>query len=518
MTWIALLLTSGLVGCTTPQTASTTIEIDGGSVKPISRYIYGINYPFGAGDPDWKQYTVPFTYARMGGNRMTAYNWETNASNAGNDFHHQNDNYIGDSNEPGWTAKTFMDKAQQLGAAVILTLPTAGYVSADKNGDGDVNKTPNYLSVRFHKSLSTKPGGAYAYPPNTDDQEVYQDEFVSWITRVASPKTPLWFSLDNEPDLWGSTHQRIWPKNPTAAQIIANNIEFGSMIKNIAPKAMVFGLASYGWNGYRTFQDAPDLGGRDFLDMYLEAIHAANQKAKKQVVDVLDLHWYPEAQGDGVRICNGPDKPGTPAARIMAPRSLWDPTYVETSWITQSNGGKPITLLPDTFGRIAKYCPEMKLSFNEYNYGGENVISGAMAQADVLGLFGRYGVFAAAHWGVKPTDKAILAGFEAFLNMDGQGAQFGDQGLKVKGEEAAKNAVYAAKDAKGRVTIVAINKLGDAQSLRLSLKGLRPRSARAFAVTAESLPGRKEIPAKVTGDVIELQAPKESVVSVIAQP
>ena len=89
---------------------------------------------------------------RQGGNRMTAYNWETNASNAGSDYQHQNDGFLSESAEPGLVSSSYMKAAQENGAAVLLTIPTLGYVSADKNGNGDVNKTPNYLSVRFKKS------------------------------------------------------------------------------------------------------------------------------------------------------------------------------------------------------------------------------------------------------------------------------------------------------------------------------------------------------------------------------
>ena len=48
-------------------------------VRAISRFIYGMN--------GWDPASRPanLTLSRSGGNRMTAYNWETNASNAGAD-------------------------------------------------------------------------------------------------------------------------------------------------------------------------------------------------------------------------------------------------------------------------------------------------------------------------------------------------------------------------------------------------------------------------------------------------
>ena len=40
------------------------------------------------------------------------------------------------------------------------------------------------------------------------------------------------------------------------------------------------------------------------------------------LVDVLDLHWYPEATGDGHRIIDEGVSPGEVYARLQAPRSL----------------------------------------------------------------------------------------------------------------------------------------------------------------------------------------------------
>jgi hypothetical protein len=491
--------------------AAWSFVIDASARKPISPYIYGVNHP------EWAGLGAGFTLARQGGNRSSAYNWETNASNAGSDWQHQNDGYMGESNEPGKTMRDFLQDAQKHDAAVILTVPTTGYVSADKKGDGDVNKTPNYLETRFHKSLPKKPGGNLTYPPDTNDRFVYQDEFVAWIDKIKSASTPVWFSLDNEPDLWGHTHQRIWPKNPTYAQIIANNADYAAAIKAAAPKALIFGPANYGWQGFRTFQDAPDRNGRDFLDTYLAAMKTAEAKAGKRLLDVLDIHWYPEARGDGVRIAlSGQDKPGTYAARIQAPRSLWDPTYVEESWIADTLGKKPITLLPRVMAQIDKHYPGTKLAITEYNYGGANHISGALAQADVLGVFGRHGLFAACNWGLNPKNVAELSGFKAFRDFDRKGSAFGDVGLGVNGETASLNSVYAALDSKNpnRLTIVALNKSNGRSTMMFRLNGFDAKRARAYTIDPSSLAMPSSGSPRVNGNTLTMSVPGESVVTI----
>jgi hypothetical protein len=495
------------LGCNHKQ--AETVVVDVNRQTPISPYIYGAN------SPDWAHMSVPFTLARQGGNRMTAYNWETNASNAGSDYHNQNDGYMGSSDESGWTVRTFLEATQSHGAAAILTVPTAGYVSADKKGDGDVINTPNYLETRFLKSLARKPG-KFVYPPDVTDRAVYQDEFVVWIEKIKSSNTPVWFMLDNEPDLWGSTHSRIWLKNPTYAQIIANNIEFAKAIKDVAPKALIFGPANYGWAGFHSFQGAPDAQGRDFLDTYLSALSAAGQD--RRLLDVLDVHWYPEAKGDNVRVTENSDSPGVSAARIQAPRSLWDPTYVENSWIEQATNNKPIALIPTIQNQIAEHYPGTKFSISEYNYGGNKSISGAIAQADVLGIFGRYGLFAACNWGISPNDTAEIAGFNSFLNFDGKGAKFGDLGLAVRGETPAETSVYAALDSHNqhRLTVVAINKTNLARPMRILLKGFSPVSANGYTVSASSLTEPTPLQVSQQGNSEIIVAPPFSVTTIEA--
>lgn len=481
--------------------------IDATEKTPISRYIYGSN------SPEWGKMGVPFPLARQGGNRLTAYNWETNASNAGNDWHNQNDGLMGETNEAGWAVRTFLESTQSHGAAAIVTIQTAGHVAADKKGDGDVNQTPDYIHTRFLPSKANKPGAKYAYPPDLKDSVVYEDEQVHWLESVKSSKTPVWYMLDNEPDIWASTHSRIVPKTPTYAEIIANNIEYAGAIKRVAPKSMVFGPANYGWQGFRRFQDASDAQNRDFLDVYLKALGEAEKKAGKRLLDVLDIHWYPEAQGDGVRIVGGPDKPGTPVARIQAPRSLWDPTYTETSWITKVID-KPIALLPGLMAQIRANYPGTKLSISEYNYGGGTDISGALAQADVLGIFGRYGLFAACNWGISSKDTAQVAGFKAFLDYDGKGSRFGDQGLTVKGEKPDLFSVYAALNSTKVLTLVVVNKSNATMPLSFDFKAFAPKAAKAYSFTAESLPNSKTIDTSLTDESVTITARPESVTTV----
>jgi hypothetical protein len=471
---------------------------------PISPYIYGVNDGNVAA-------AHRATIVRNGGNRLTAYNWENNASNAGNDFRFQNDDYLcstmggtknaypcaPDSGTPGAYLKAVADQAHAAGAAIALTVPIVDYVSADKSPAGDVRldadggTAADYLQTRFKKNVASK-GSPFQNPPDTTDDSVYEDEMVQWFAQT-EPGMPVRFLLDNEPDLWSSTHAEVHPDKVTYAELVRRNVTFATAVKAVMPSAEVWGPVSFGWGGFVSLQNAPDAAGRNFVSFWLGSMFVAAESAGRPIVDGMDLHWYPEAGdlgngigGDGglppgadCRIISNPatntkmasdcytaeGRAGEVAAREQAPRSLWDSTYVETSWITGGPGGSPIRLIPTMQGRIAQVdptnkFPRMKLSFSEWNYGGGGDVSGAIATADVLGIFGLYGVDMAMLWEVWNDESFTYAAFDAYRNFDGQGSEFGDTSIAASTSDVPDSAVYASVvDADpSRLVIVAINK------------------------------------------------------------
>ena len=247
-------------------------------------------------------------------------------------------------------------------------------------------------------------------------------------------------------------------KNPLRGDC-ALGAEYAAAIKGAAPRALVFGPVTCNWDGYDTLYDAPDGRSRDFLEFYLHEMHEAQQRSGQRLLDVLDLHWYPQAQGGGVRITEDDARTEVATARAQAPRSLWDPSYVEDSWTTRNKTHGPVCLLPRMWEKIHRHYRGTRLAISEYYYGGGGDISGALAQADVLGIFGREGLFAAALWHMGRTDdRFIQAAFAMFRNYDGQGGAFGPMGLAAKTNDPEHTSVYASLDWQGKVILVLLNK------------------------------------------------------------
>jgi hypothetical protein len=478
--------------------------------RPISPYIYGMN---AGGTPHDRP------LSRLGGNRWSAYNWENNASNAGSDWHHQSDGYLSESDRPGEALRPAIEHAAEVHQALVITVPMCGYVAADKAGDGDVNRTPDYLKARFKRCVAKKEG-VLSLSPETGDADVYEDEFANWVEKEGrkDPKQVFFYALDNEPDLWSETHKRIHPEKVTFAEMVKKTTEFASAIKDVNKDAIVLGFVSYGWNGYRTLQDAPDADGRDFTEYFLKSMKAAEEKGGRRLVDVLDLHWYPEARGGDVRVTETDASPAVVAARVQAPRSLWDPTYTETSWITRDTLPEPIQLIPRTMKVIRECYPGTKLSFTEYTYGAGSHISGGIAEADALGIFGREGVYAAAWWDTGTGVDYVNAALDAYLNFDGKGGRFGDTSVSATTDDIASTAVYASVDEgkPRRVVSVMINRTDHAVPAEVMLAGdVKVDGGQAYRLDGSAAAVKGAGKVKVEGDQFRCELPAFSVTTVV---
>jgi hypothetical protein len=504
-----------------PGTPDVVFTVDStGTTRPISPYIYGTN------DSKLPAGTKGLTLTRVGGNRLSAYNWETNASNAGSDYQYSSDNYMSPSSTPGLPMKQAAQTASSAGASIILTVPMAGWVSADEKGSCPSAPTAAQIAARFFPILPAK-GSAFAYPPDLTDGKVYADEFVAYMesqfpTAQTDPARRIFYMLDNEPDLWSQTHSEMHPAQVTYAEMVKSSVDLATGIKGAAPKALVFGPVNYGWQGMVDLQKAPDAANRDFLEFYLDSMKAAEASAGKRLLDVLDVHWYPEAQGDGKRIVDDGVTTGEVEARLQAPRSLWDTTYIETSWIAQSNLGGPIYLIPRLQAKIDRRYPGTKLSISEYNYGAGGDVSGGIAQADVLGVFGREGLFAASMWPMSSSNTFIYAGFAMYRNYDGSGATFGDTSISATTSAVDKTSLFASVSSQDptNIIVVAINKLTQAQVAGITLTHTTQlTAAEVYTLTsATASPTKGSSLAAVDTNTFSYTMPARSVSTLVFHP
>jgi fibronectin type 3 domain-containing protein len=491
-------------------TANVTITINPSATHAISPYIYGINFHSGVtGAPPL------LTFDRDGGNRWTAYNWENNASNAGSDYLYESDNYLSSSNVPAEAVRSFIAGDQANGLASLVTFQLQGLVSADENGPVSIANPPDL--TRF-KTVVDKKSAVSATPftltPPTTDVNAYMDEFIWALDQKFSgmgifgtnPTHPTFISLDNEPELWNSTHLEVQGSTAvTSDNYITKTIALSKALKDQFPNVVIFGPVHYGFQGLYNWQgelSATPGGTNWFPDKYLQAIKAASTTYGKPLVDVYDFHWYVEEyDSNGTRALDLTSTTLTDAQIqlvVQSPRALWDPTFTDSAnsnpWIYQELGNTPINLLGRLQAKINAENPGMKISITEYENGGTNHIAGTIAQADNLGIFGNQGLFAASFWPPNGTYSYVLAGFRAFRGFDGANACFGDISLQATSSDVQNVVVYASTDSTtpGRTVFVAINRSATAQVTAINGATLSG-TAHLYQMTAASAQGQNPV-------------------------
>lgn len=425
------------------------IVIDLRTRRPISRLIYGIN---NAAKPD-----LPYGLYRYGGNANTPYNWETNLNNAGTDYLQQSGygwplRFTPKENwgNPAAGVIHHQETALRIGAEAIIQVNVIGYVAAD--GNGPVGENEIAPSKRWIKVVAKK-GKPFATTPDLTDGVVYTDEMVDYLVRKFGPaKSPSgikWYELDNEPGLWSFNHPRIHPAKLTCRELVAKSIEVATAIKAVDPSAKIIGPSSTNFYDAEGLAGAPDWeeikkkGGYDwFLDYYLDEFNKASKRLGIRLLDCLDCHYYIEGAT--------PNDGGTQGV-LQGARQMWDPTYVEPTWIGEVLG-RHLPVIPNMKKSVARYYPGTLVGITEWNSQMVGTLVGSIATADMIGAIGAHGLDLACWWSlmekeVQDVPRAYSV-WKLYLNYDGKGGRFGDVGHAVKNADNYNYSIYASTDSK----------------------------------------------------------------------
>jgi hypothetical protein len=469
----------------------------------ISPYIYGA-----AGSGDFGS-----TIVRWGGNRTTRYNWRAKALNVGKDWFFENTEG-GDSLE--WIAGNRENKLQ--GA---LTVPTIGWVAKDTSSYGFPVSVlgPQQRTDRHRKDAGNgvRPDGTQIVPgPPTQTSVPAPPSMIrEWIEAIRADEQKhgsrgvhMYF-LDNEPMLWKVTHRDVHPDPVGYDELLDRTIRYGTVLREADPNGLIAGPTLWGWTAYfysaqdtaKGVNERPDRrahGDMPLLPWYLKKLREHEQTTGKRVLDVLDVHYYPQAQ----RVYSKAADPKTAALRLRSTRSLWDPDYTDESWIKE-----PVRLIPRLKEWVAEYYPGLKVSLGEYNFGAEEDISGALAQAEALGRFGTEAIDYAFYWVVPPEESPVFWAFRAFRNFDGKGARFLDWSLPTS--MRPQLSLFASTDAtRKRVVAIAINLDPNlAVKTKIELSGCAPLASRQRFGYNRATPAIEDQGVRTGGDLEETFPP-----------
>lgn len=467
---------------------------------PISPLILGMS-----GDLGLEQsIDVGLTLGSWGGNPSSRYNYVDGHSwNHGSDYEFRNTNY----GATGDVARLAVDEAAEAGTEIRLAVPTIGWIA--RNDDPELCSFPDDAGgcLGAGEANCANPGPiadpARANVPSTPEM------VAEWVGAMISEGRDIgYIAMDNEPDLWGYTHYDIHPECATYEEILDKHLTYAGAIRDVAPDAALMGPAICCWFDYWDLAPGPaDGSGEEFLPWFLRNVRSSDEAAGRRTLDVLDVHFYPQTD-----VYNENTDPETNARRLRSTRGLWDPDYVDESWIAE-----PIRFIPRMKETIEANYPGTQLAISEWNFGADTTMNGAMAIAEVLGIYGREGVDVAAYWRNPPPDSPGYHAFKLHGNYDGNGSRFGGLVVPAETSEPYRLGAFAAVDeSSGLLRVMLVSKEPvDAQQVELVVEGFDTAEARRWSYGPAD-------PAGIVADSVDvsagLEVPAETVVLLELDP
>jgi len=230
------------------------------------------------------------------------------------------------------------------------------------------------------------------------------------------------------------------------------------------------------------------------------------------LIDYFTLHCYPQ----GGEALNEDITTATQVLRNQSTRSLWDTNYVDQSWINSI-----VMLIPRMKNWVTNY-PGTKIGITEYNWGADDYMNGATAQADVLGIFGREGLDLASRWTVPDTGTPAYNAFKLYRNYDGKNSVFGDENTRCTVPNPDELSAFSAvRTSDGALTIMVINKdLTNVTPALISVTNFTGNAtAQVWQMSSANTNAILQLPnATITSNLISNSLPPQSITLFVVAP
>ena len=498
------------------QNAATSVSVDADANQhPINPNIYGI---CAAGTSDILALNAPLN--RLGGDLTSTYNWQIDALNLSHDWYWES--YTQSSPiVPGKSIDVSIQNtfAAKVGSEPMVTIPMLPYIATV-----GANATPNAASLW---SFSVKKYGAQtsdgsgleandpyqadagsgvsaagkdivnnpldAYVPNSlAIQQAWLKHLIATWGNSTAATGVKYYVLDNEPSIWNGTHRDVHPDPETYEEIYKDIVANATAIRAADPNAKIIAPEEWTWwamyesgldqkNGTGAGSDYATHGDTYYYPWLLQQLAAYEKAHGVKLIDALTVHCYNQTP-DG-----GDDSAAGQAIRNQETRILWDPNFVDLSWMgTLGINGGVLDWIPTMKKWVNQYYPGLEVGCTEYNWGDEPALNGATAQADVEGIYGAYGLDLATRWTAPANPSPTYLAMQIYRNYDGKLSTFGDTSVAATVFNPDTLSSFAAvRSSDGALTAVVINKKQGATPVTLSLGNFPTKgTAQAYQISS----------------------------------
>ena len=302
---------------------------------------------------------------RMGGNNTSRYNWQQNADNRARDWYFESIPADSGSATAGELGDTFVGNAKSGGAQPMLTFPMIRWVAK-------VGREPQQARELLDRQVRRAGRRRLVLVPRRRQRRAHerQRRHRQRPERRQRPEQPVrssssgrstscsagarpnagglrYYILDNEHSIWHETHRDVQPTGAKMDEVRDLMIAYAAALKAVDPGAQIVGPEEWGWsgfkfsgydqqygkrNGWSNLPDQPAHGGVWYMPVPARpAAPGVRPQRGVRLLDVFTLHCYPQSGEFSNDVSQQMQ-----LTRNRSTRSLWDPNYVDQTWINDT--------------------------------------------------------------------------------------------------------------------------------------------------------------------------------------
>ncbi len=509
--------------CQTVASASTVV-VDANSQRTvISPAIYGV-----AANSD--DSVAIATLNRWGGDSTSSYNWKTDTFNSGADWNCANYQgfFTSPTPSPAFTssADQFVNYNGSKHLDSLMTIPLSGWVANQQTASTSLATCAG--ATRDTTTCCTEIGSSESIQVDKGSANLDPSYMGDWVRHLATTFGTAdnggvkYYQLDNEPDNWQGLRLDIYPSlyppgtfcepfYTTIPQVgasinqdfINRTMAYSAAIKAADPAAQVLFMSMespvdlVSLNSDECAGTGSDYTLNSSLTAAILALGAQHEASTQQrILDCVDTHYPVTSTG------------------LDATRAIWDPTTT--------------SVFPHIQDWVNATYPGTGICVSEYNWPNDGT-NGAAAdpttgtlEADLLGMFGRFGIRVAAYWTTLVSGSTHLPVYNAmamYRNYDGQGGHFGTYSIGAASSNSGVHAFAAADAATSPSTlwVMLVNVSGQPQNdVSVAVQNFVPgATAEVFQMTNGAAPTAAPNATINSGTVSGLALPSGSVTLVV---
>lgn len=396
------------------QTVNVNVDASIGR-KPISPYIYGKNNNISENSSSpttsvqWQFLReVGLRFSREnGGNNCTRYNWRKKIT-CHPDWY--NNVYITDWDYQAKKLGDSLPNAQGMWGFQLIGKVASN--STNNFNDWAYNGSAWWSGTAQNLAGGGTPNGAGGSVasvngnPNLYLENWTADSTVNILNRwfgngglgLSNSRIQYW-SMDNEPDIWNSTHDDVMPSQPTAEAFMQLYFSVAKKARLKFPAIKLTGPVPasewqwYSWNNNKIV--AQNGKSYTWLEYFIKRIAEEQTATGIRLLDVIDIHSYPNESNSSdivqlhrLYFDTTYNYPGANGVKTIA-ASGWDNTITQefvfercNRWLNQYMGMNH----------------GVKLGVSEYGYTHVNANVSSVSYASLLGTFADNGVDFLTPW------------------------------------------------------------------------------------------------------------------------